>query len=140
MYLVVQLLELREKEKHMAVNRSHSCQLITNGILVQNVVELIKKRNKDELEQNEDELERKRVMVQRRHQLYGGPIRIYKAIKDNLRSLMIAVKLSFVKSTPQPKTLVEIFDTTTNREIVVLDPFPAKENNAFMAAHCDKED
>ncbi|KAI5343672.1 hypothetical protein L3X38_011548 [Prunus dulcis] len=140
-----QLLELREKEKH----RSHSCQLITNGILVKNIVELIKKLN-------EDELERKRVKGQRSRRFYGGPIRIYMATKDNLRSLRIAVKLGVcaygrgrninkllqyknllvqsVKPTPQPESPVEIFDTTTNKEIVVLDPFTVRENNTFMAA------
>ncbi|CAL9010733.1 unnamed protein product [Prunus brigantina] len=155
MYLVVQLLELREKEKNLAVNRSHSCQLITNGILVKNIVELIKKRN-------EDELERKRVKAERCRRPYGGPIMIYTATKNSLRNLRIAVKLGVcpfgrgrnlnkllryknllvqsVKSMPQPESPVEIFYTTTNKEIVVLDPFPARENNTFMTACCDKED
>ncbi|KAI5321185.1 hypothetical protein L3X38_030256 [Prunus dulcis] len=65
------------------------------------------------------------------------------ATKDSLRSLRIAVKLGVfaygrgrninkllryknllvqsVKPTPQPESPVEIFNTTTNREIVVLD-------------------
>ncbi|CAL2228279.1 unnamed protein product [Prunus armeniaca] len=84
------------------------------------------------------------------------------ATKDNLKSLKITVKLDVctygrgrninkllryknllvqsVKPTTQPESPVEIFDTTTNKEIVVLDPFPARENNTFMAARCDKED
>ncbi|CAL2256228.1 unnamed protein product [Prunus armeniaca] len=70
----------------MAFNRCHSCQLVTNGILVKNIVELIKKRHKDELE-------RKRVKAQRNRRPYRGPIRIYTATKDSLRSLRIAMKL-----------------------------------------------
>lgn len=48
----------------------------------------------------------------------------------------------YVKPAPQPESYVEFFDATTNREIAILDPFPAKENNTFMAAaaRCDKED
>ncbi|CAL8159876.1 unnamed protein product [Prunus armeniaca] len=45
-----------------------------------------------------------------------------------------------VKPTPQLESPVEIFNSTTNREIVVLDPFPTRDNNSFMAARCDKED
>ncbi|KAI5335605.1 hypothetical protein L3X38_025738 [Prunus dulcis] len=114
---VEQLQKFGKKEKHLAFNRCHSCQLFTNGILVKNIVELIKKRNKDELE-------RKRVKVQRRRRPYGGPIRIYTATKDSLRSLNIVVKLG----------------VCAYWEIVVLDPFPTIENNTFMAARCDKED
>ncbi|CAL2259173.1 unnamed protein product [Prunus armeniaca] len=44
------------------------------------------------------------------------------------------------KPTPKPESPVDILDTITNREIVVLDMFPARENNTFMAARCDKED
>ncbi|CAL2265419.1 unnamed protein product [Prunus armeniaca] len=46
-----------------------------------------------------------------------------------------------VKPSAQPESPVEIFYATTNREIVVLDQFPAKENNTFMAAaaRCDDE-
>ncbi|KAL6293252.1 hypothetical protein ACE6H2_001394 [Prunus campanulata] len=132
---VQRLKKFGKKEKHWAFNRCHSCQLITNGVLVKNIVELIKKRH-------EDELERKRVKAQRNRQSYGGPIRIYTATKDSLRSLRIAMKLGSVKPTPQPESCVEFFDATTNREIAILDPFPAKENNTFMAvaACCDKKD
>ncbi|CAL2229956.1 unnamed protein product [Prunus armeniaca] len=75
-------------------------------------------------------------------------------MKDSLRSLRIAAKLGvcvYVRGRNINKLLryknllvqspVEIFDATTNREIAVLDPFPTKENNTFMAAAacCDKE-
>ena len=82
MYLVERLQNFGKNKKHLAFNRCHSCQLVTNDILVKNIVELIKKRNKDELEG-------KRVEAQRRRRFYRGPIRRYIATRD---SLMIVVK------------------------------------------------
>ncbi|CAL9025578.1 unnamed protein product [Prunus brigantina] len=80
---------------------------------------------------------------------------IYTATKNSLRSLRIAIKLGVcaygrgrninkllryknllvqsVKPTPQPESHIEFFYAITNREIVVLNPFPAKENNTFVA-------
>ncbi|CAL8163025.1 unnamed protein product [Prunus armeniaca] len=64
--------------KHPVFNRYHSCQLITNEILVKNITEVIKKWK-------EDELQREKFELQRQRRPYGGPKMKCTATREGLR-------------------------------------------------------
>ncbi|CAL8084005.1 unnamed protein product [Prunus armeniaca] len=70
-----------EHGKHPTFNKFHSCQLITNGILVKNIREVINKRK-------EDELQREKFKLQQRLRLYKGPKIKCMATKESVRYIV----------------------------------------------------